>query len=92
MPDGTDPLSRSLVVHWKYGLATLHGVLVTTDTALREIDEALQFAERCADDVALGIAPTTMRLALVHRQPRPVPCHAATRDNISDGASRTGVR
>jgi hypothetical protein len=67
MPDRTDPFSRSIVVYWKYGLATADGVLVTNDTALREIEEALQIAERCADDVALGIARTTMGLALLHR-------------------------
>jgi hypothetical protein len=71
MPDTTDPMSRSIIVHWTYGLATTDGALVTNDTALREIDEALQIAERCADDVALGIARTTMGLALVHRPSRP---------------------
>jgi hypothetical protein len=40
---------------------------VANDTAVREIDEALHIAERSADDVALGIARTTMGLALVHR-------------------------
>ena len=44
-----------------------HGVLVANDTALREIDELLNLAERSADDMALGIARTTMGLALVHR-------------------------
>jgi adenylate cyclase len=67
MPDRTDPLTRSIVVYWKYGLATADGVLVTNDAAFREIDEALQIAERCADDVALGVARTTMGLALVHQ-------------------------
>ncbi len=67
MPDRTDPFSRSVVVFWKYGLAIAHGVLVANDTALREIDEGLHLAERSADDVALGIARTTMGLALVHR-------------------------
>ena len=71
MPDTTDPMSRSIIVHWTYGLATTDGALVTNDTALCEIDEALQIAERCADDVALGIARTTMGLALVHRPSRP---------------------
>ena len=67
MPDRTDPFSRSIVIYWKYGLAIADGVLVANDTALREIDEALHIAERSADDVALGIARTTMGLALVHR-------------------------
>jgi adenylate cyclase len=67
MPDRTDPFSRSIVIYWKYGLAIADGVLVASDTALREIDEALHIAERSADDVALGIARTTMGLALVHR-------------------------
>jgi adenylate cyclase len=67
MPDRTDPFSRSVVIYWKYGLAIADGVLVANDTALREIDEALHIAERSADDVALGIARTTMGLALVHR-------------------------
>ncbi len=67
MPDRTDPFSRSIVIFWKFGLAIAHGVLVASDTALREIDEALHLAERSADDVALAVARTTMGLALVHR-------------------------
>jgi class 3 adenylate cyclase len=67
MPDKTDPFTRSIVINFKYGLPIAHGVLVSNDTALREIDEILHLAERSADDMALGIARTTMGLALVHR-------------------------
>jgi hypothetical protein len=67
MPDKTDPFTRSIVMNFKYGLPIAHGALVANDTALREIDETLHLAERSADDMALGIARTTMGLALVHR-------------------------
>jgi hypothetical protein len=67
MPDKTDPFTRSIVINFKYGLPIANGVLVSNDTAVREIDEILHLAERSADDMALGIARTTMGLALVHR-------------------------
>jgi hypothetical protein len=37
------------------------------DSALREIDEVLQIAERLGDDVGLGIVRMTMGLTLLHR-------------------------
>ena len=43
------------------------GVLLPHDTALCEIDEALQIAERSGDDQALGLAQLMMGLTLVHR-------------------------
>jgi adenylate cyclase len=42
-------------------------VLLADDAALGEIDEALQTAERSADDFALGNARLAMGLALMHR-------------------------
>ena len=43
------------------------GVIVADDAALRDIDEALQSAQRAADDVALGFALYTKANALLHR-------------------------
>ena len=45
------------------------GVLRPDDSALREIEDALQIAERSGDDFALALARTTLGLALVHRHP-----------------------
>jgi hypothetical protein len=67
MPEAAGPLARSITAYWMYGLPTVHGVLVTNDSAVREIAEALQVAERCADDIALGVARTTMAHVLLHQ-------------------------
>jgi hypothetical protein len=70
MPRGIGPLGRSISVYWAYGLPIVHGVLVPNDSAVREIAEALQIAERCADDIALGVARMTMaHLLLDHPSP-----------------------
>ena len=45
MARNTDPLTHALVVFWKYGWTITNGVLVADDTAVRELDEALQIAE-----------------------------------------------
>ena len=37
------------------------------DRAVREIEDALQIAERSGDDLALAIARMTLGVALVHR-------------------------
>jgi adenylate cyclase len=42
-------------------------VLLADDAALELIDEALQIAERSADDFALGHARYALGLALMHR-------------------------
>ena len=43
------------------------GVLSPDDSALREIEDALQLAERSGDDFALACARLTLGFALVHR-------------------------
>jgi hypothetical protein len=54
-------------VAWKYGVGIPLGVFLADDTALREMDEALHFAEAFGDDGPLGLARLTMGLALMHR-------------------------
>ena len=49
-----DPLSHLPVVAYKYGALIPAGVLLADKTALREIDEALQIAERSGNDHALA--------------------------------------
>jgi adenylate cyclase len=63
----TDPLTHVLVVAYKYVPLIPGGVLLADETALREIDEALQIAEKISDDDTLGNAQIAMGLALVHR-------------------------
>jgi adenylate cyclase len=67
MPGGTDPFTRSIIVYWTYGLPIVHGVFGTNDNAIREIAEALQIAERSADDIALGITRVTTAHVLSHQ-------------------------
>ena len=68
MARSTDPLSYAGVVHWVYGIGIPSGVLRPDDSAMREIEDALQGADRSGDDHVLAIARMTLGLALVHRQ------------------------
>ena len=67
MARNTDPLTHTLVVFWKHGWTITNGVLLADDNAVRELDEALQIAERSGDDTALGLAKYVLGIALVNR-------------------------
>ena len=67
MARGADPMSHATVIAYAYGFAIAGGVLLADDAALRDIDEALQIAERSSEDFALGLARCTLGVALVHR-------------------------
>lgn len=60
-------MAHAAIVNAKYGPAIPCGVLLPQDAALREIGEALQIAERSAEDVALASARMALGVALVHR-------------------------
>jgi class 3 adenylate cyclase len=68
MARSADPLSYATVVSWVYGAGIPAGVLRPDDSAVREIEDALQVAERSSDDIALSNARLTLSVALVHRQ------------------------
>ena len=61
------PLSYATVVAYVYFVGIPYGVLRPDDSAVREIEDALQIAERSADDLALAFARMTLGVALVHR-------------------------
>jgi hypothetical protein len=61
------PMAHAAIVNAKYGPAIPCGVLLPHDVTLREIDEALQIAERSAQDVAVGSARMALGVALLHR-------------------------
>ena len=63
-----DPASYAVVVGYVYLAGIPNGVLRPDDSALREIEDALQIAERSGDDLAWALARTTLGLALVHRE------------------------
>ena len=65
MSRNTDPMSQSVGVTLTYGAAIYTGVILADDVALRDIQEALDIAERSAEDLALGFALMTMGAALV---------------------------
>ena len=44
------------------------GVQAADDRAVREIEDAIQIAERSSDDWALAFSQVTLGVALVHRQ------------------------
>jgi hypothetical protein len=66
MARSADPTTYVRVVMWVYG-GIMGGVLVAEDRAVREIEDALQVAERSGDDLALTHARVTLGVALVHR-------------------------
>jgi hypothetical protein len=66
MARSADPVSYATVVGWVYGVGIAFGVLRVDDRAMREIEDALQVAERSGDDFALSNARWTLRVALVN--------------------------
>ena len=62
-----DPLSYALVV-MLYSLGIPSGVLRPDDHRMREIEGALQIAERSGDDLALAFTQMALGVALAHRQ------------------------
>jgi hypothetical protein len=63
-----DPMAHALVVTYVYCGAIFWGVQAADNRAVREIEDALQTAERSGDDYALAMARMTLGAALVHRQ------------------------
>ncbi len=68
MARSADPMSYATVVGYVYFAGIPLGVLRPDDSAMREIEDALQIAERSGDDLALALARMTLGVALVHRQ------------------------
>jgi adenylate cyclase len=67
MSRATDPTTHAMVIAFTYGLGIAIKVLLADDAALELIEEAVQIAERSADDFALGHARYALGLALMHR-------------------------
>jgi class 3 adenylate cyclase len=68
MARGAGPLSQTTVNTYAYGVAIAAGVRLAHNSALRDMEEALQIAERSSEEVALGLARSTLGLALVHQE------------------------
>jgi class 3 adenylate cyclase len=71
MARSTDPMSYAATVTYVYLPGIPYGVLAADDRAVREIEDALQVADRSADDVAVALARMTLGVALAHRPTRP---------------------
>jgi hypothetical protein len=67
MARSADPMSYVLVVSYVYFVGIAAGALAADDQAVREIEDAVQIAERSGDDFALILAWITLGNALVHR-------------------------
>ena len=63
----TDAVSYATVVAYVYSAGLPFGALRPDDSAVREIEDALQIAERSGDDFAVAIAQMTLGFALAHR-------------------------
>jgi hypothetical protein len=68
MARSNDPMSHARVITLSYGLAIPCGVLLAGDTALNDIEEALEITERSSEDLTLGMARFTLGFALLHRE------------------------
>jgi hypothetical protein len=67
MARSADPMSYAMVVAFVYFSGIPWGVLSPADSVVREIEDALQIAERSGDDLALTLARATLGVALVDR-------------------------
>jgi hypothetical protein len=67
MARSADPLTYAVAVAYVYIVGIANGVLRSDDSAVREIEDVLQIAERSGDDLAVGFVGGTLGLALVHR-------------------------
>jgi class 3 adenylate cyclase len=67
MARSADPMSYATVVAYVYFAGIPMGVLRSDDSAVREIEDARQIAERSGDDLAVAFTQATLGLALVHR-------------------------
>jgi class 3 adenylate cyclase len=68
MAHSADPMSYAFAVGWVYFTGILNGVLAADDHTMREVEDALRFAERSSDDLALAFVRATLGVALVHRR------------------------
>ena len=67
MARSIDPMAHARVITFTYGFAIAGGVLLADDAALRDIEGALEIAERSGEDISLCFARSAMGVALVHR-------------------------
>jgi class 3 adenylate cyclase len=67
MARNSDPMSYGIVVGYVYFPGIPVGTLVADDSSVRELEEAVEIAERSGDDYAVSIARGALGLALVHR-------------------------
>ena len=65
LAEGSDALSRSAIVTYKYA-GIPRGVFLADESALREIESAAQLAERSNDDMAVVLSPMVLGTALIH--------------------------
>jgi class 3 adenylate cyclase len=63
----SDPTAYARAVFYVYSPAIANGVMRPDDGALREIEDALDNAQRSGDDLSLAQAWATLGLVLVHR-------------------------
>jgi len=67
MGRSADPMSYTAIVTYAYYPGIPHGVVRPDDSVIREIEDALQGAERSGDDLAFPVVRLTLGVALVHR-------------------------
>jgi class 3 adenylate cyclase len=67
MARSADPMSYATVIGYVYVPGIPAGVLRPDDTAMGEIEDALQIAERSGDDIAVTFVRWALGLGLVHR-------------------------
>jgi hypothetical protein len=68
MGRSVDPLSYAATVSLSYFIGIASLVLTPADPVVREIEDALQIAERSGDDLALSNVRMALGMALAHRE------------------------
>jgi class 3 adenylate cyclase len=68
MARAADPMCYATVVTLVYSVALPCGVLRPDDRAMRDIEDALEIAQRSGDDQVLAFTRITLGVALVHRE------------------------
>lgn len=62
-----DPVSRAIILAYKYSHAIPIGALRPGDGVLREVEESATMSKRFSDDIAVGMTAFTLGLVLIHR-------------------------
>jgi adenylate cyclase len=62
-----EPITRGAAMYYSYTIAAMNGVVIPSDTTVREAAAALSIAEQSGENVAVGLARSNLGVALLHQ-------------------------